>query len=181
MNCIKLKELVTSNKTRGWCLLPYPNHPKGCPNYRKKCRWGAPPIEFYFDLYKPMYAVFSEFNLEAHMERMKKKHPKWSNRQARCVLYWQSTSRKQLKEQIQLARNRFDCNIVSTCPEWLGVNVYATLAQSGLRLEKIKDLKICRHVALIGTRRKEKDDIRTKKIREYEDMEDDKLLWKGLA
>ncbi len=42
-------------------------------------------------------------------------------------------------------------NTITTCPEGMGVNVYATARAHGLILEKIRDLKMCRHIALIGS------------------------------
>ncbi len=65
-------------------------------------------------------------------------------------MYWQGTSRKQLRERVAIAKNEKETNITLYCPEAHGVNVYASAKKSGLKLERIKDLKICRHVALLG-------------------------------
>ena len=36
------------------------------------------------------------------------------------------------------------------CGESIGVNLYATCLISGLKLERIKGLSICRHIGLVG-------------------------------
>ena len=144
--------LVTSSKVGDWCRWPYAGHPKGCPNYGKadRCPPRAPAIGDYFDLSMPLYIVHSEFDLVAHQARMQSVHPKWSERQCRCVLYWQPTSRKQLKERARVSMARLGLNAIALVPEAMGVNVYATARLAGLRLERIRGLKTCRHVALIG-------------------------------
>lgn len=149
---LKVKRLVINDKARGWCKLPYPNHPKGCPNYinKPKCPPYAPFIEDIFDLSSPIYIVFSDFDLEKHVKYMKEKHPEWSDRQLRNVLYWQNKSRKQLRNRVIVAMNLLKTTASTFAPEANGVNVYATCFLSGLKLEKIKNLKICHHVALIG-------------------------------
>ena len=149
-----MEKLVISKHTRKWCLYPYLGHPSGCPNYdKKKCLLTTPLIDSYLDLNSPLYAVYSEFNLEEHIRRLKRKHPNWSERQLKCVLYWQGSSRKMLRENISKAQSKFLFTKIITCPEWLGVNVYATLKLAGLYLDKIKSLKICRHVAICGVER----------------------------
>ncbi len=87
------------------------------------------------------------------MQRMKDLHPGWSELQCRCVLYWQSTSRDQLAYRIKFALHTLQADASAAVPEAMGVNVYATCRLAGLQLEKIRTLKICRHVALIGWRK----------------------------
>jgi len=161
-NVIKLEKLIITHRTWRWCQLSYPGHPKGCQNYGKK--QGCPPdvsmIDEVLDMEKPYYFIYSEFDLAAHEKRMKEKHPKWSDKQARCVLYWQGAARKKLrrairdfylncKDIINSSGVRYP-HMIWECPEAYGVNVYATAAAHGLKLERIKGLKICRHVALVG-------------------------------
>ena len=134
-----------------WCQIPYPNHPKGCPNHgRKGCPPEADPLCHVLDLTRPMYFVHSEFDLQAHIERMKVAHPQWSEKQLRNVLYWQGTSRKQLRARVAVAEKEKGTNITLYCPEAHGVNVYTSARWYGLKLEQIKGLKTCRHVALLG-------------------------------
>ena len=148
-----IKDLVHHPKVRDWCGLPYPNHPKGCPNFnidKEKCPPNAPYVTDVFDLEKPLYFVHSEFDLAGHAEKMKIRHPNWTERQCRNVLYWQNTSRKQAKERAILAMEFTRSKKFTLMPEALGVNVYVTGRWCGLKLEMIDGLKICRHVALLG-------------------------------
>ena len=152
---ILAKKIIHNTKVSDWCGLPYPGHPKGCPNYcsgKAKCPPVAPYITEIMDLDRPVYLVYSEFNLAAHMAKMKKRHPHWTERQQRNVLYWQSRSKKQMKERAAEAVRILGADTICTMGEAAGVNLYATCRLSGLKLEKIKGLKICRHVALVGWR-----------------------------
>lgn len=122
-----------------WCRLPYPGHPRGCPNYGKKD--GCPPdARSLSDLLVgggPVWAVWNRFDLAAHAARMLERHSGWSRRQARCVLYWQPGARKQLRVRIQDWLGRFRLGgpwqLVGN-PEAAGVDVSATMKQVGLHL-----------------------------------------------
>ncbi len=154
-------KLVYDPKVKEWCRRPYPNHPKGCPALGKKntCPPASRMIDEVLDISKPMFIVHSEFDLAAHAEKMQKRHPKWTSRQCRSLLYWQGTSRKQLRERVTCFAWAYkDANLKAVnaaifCPEGMGVNVYETCRRSGLKLEPIKTLKTCRHVALIGSKK----------------------------
>jgi hypothetical protein len=152
----RVKRLVINGKAGEWCKLPYEGHKEGCPNYgdlkHSHCPPHAPPVGQCFDLGQPLYLVHSEFNLPEWEMVMKYRHPSWSERQCRCVLYWQNQSRKQLKERTRFAMVRLGLNQAASCPEGMGVNVYVSSRLAGLRLEKIRRLETCQHVALIGTR-----------------------------
>jgi hypothetical protein len=150
-------EPVLDPKTRGLCRLPYPGHPKGCPNYGKKdrCPPKSPLWRDVYDLEAPTYAVVSEFPLGPHMARMKAAHPYWSLKQCRNVLYWQGTARKALREKIfRAVRACTDrpSGIVyqaEETPEAMGVNVFATMEKVGIILEHGWPATI-KHVALLG-------------------------------
>lgn len=148
-NPVLVEKLITSSRTGEWCRLSYPGHSKGCPNYgREGCPPKASPINEVLDLSRKVYIVYSEFNVEEHSRRMEAKHPTWSERQCRCVLYWQGMARKRLREEVSKVAG--EDHIVLYCPEAHGVNVYATCKLAGITLEKIRSLKVSRHVALIG-------------------------------
>ena len=144
---------VVDNTVRSLCVQPYPLHPKGCPNVGKcdRCPPEAPMFNNKFDMTKPIYAVINEYDLAAHVARMKAKHPDWSDRQLRCVLYWQGTARKQLKEKIGavLAEQRFHGYEATWCPEGMGVNVTETMMQVGVELEWPPEQTV-RQVAFLG-------------------------------
>jgi predicted metal-binding protein len=146
--------VVLDLSVRDMCFLPYDLHPKGCPNYGKRptCPPGAALYREVYDLTQPVYAVVNEFNLGEHVERMRSLHPDWSERQLRCVLYWQAGARKQLKKQIGEALRDMPYYIAETCPEAMGVNVTQTLHQVGIELEW-PPVHIARQVALLGRKR----------------------------
>ena len=115
-----------------WCKLPYPNHPKGCPNF-PHCPSNQPNfllLEYDYD----WYAVIEEFDLASHAEEMKRKHPSWTERQCRNVLYWQNSVRKRLKEKTYANQKQND--VVLEIPEASGVNVFATFSKVGIILQR---------------------------------------------
>ena len=151
----EIKRIILSEKTGDWCQIPYPGHPKGCPNYNyyktaDRCPPRAPHITTVMYFKQPIYIVYSEFDLESDIERRKKNWPTATEKQLRCVLYWQETSRKQMRDRVKIAKYMTGANVSTSCPEGMGVNVYATCLKNGLKLEKIRHLKICHHVALVG-------------------------------
>ncbi len=110
-------------KFQEFCKLPYPNHPRGCPNYGKKK--GCPPEQkLFFDIFDhDFYLIFTKFDLGAHVAKLKKKHSKWTQRQLECCLYWQGTARRNLKAEIALFKEDFPTYFVTACPEAMGVDV----------------------------------------------------------
>lgn len=134
---------IVDLSVRGLCGVPYPGHKKGCPNLNHKpgCPPKAKKIHELIDLDKPIYAVWNCFDLGAHVERMREKHPDWSERQLYCCLWWQSGARKQLKHQLMEAMRDLsglkteDHLILVACPEAAGVNVTATMKSIGIELE----------------------------------------------
>jgi len=120
-------------------MKPYPRHRKGCPNYNKRA--SCPPqrkkIKDIIRTDLTTYIIWTTFNFKAHVDKMRRKHPKWSQRQLECCLYWQNTARKNLEKEI----TRFQDTIWKTgftivkIPEACGVNVTATMARIGWHLE----------------------------------------------
>lgn len=153
----RITRLVVTPKTADWCKMPYPGHAKGCPNQWNekalKCPPRAPRVDEYFDISRPLFFVNSQFRLKQHFLRMRREHPDWTEKQRRCVLYWQNTSRAQMRVRYRAFMIEQGMDAVTECPEGMGVNVYATAALSGLHLQPIKELSICRHVALVGWRK----------------------------
>ena len=92
-----------TEKTRRWCRLPYLNHPNGCLNFDKSplCPPKAPYLRDKITHYNYFYLILGRFNLSKYKRQMLLKHPNWSDRQARCVLYWQSSVKKHLKKFIR--------------------------------------------------------------------------------
>jgi len=119
------------------CKHEYPLHKKGCPNFGKKkgCPPGTRMLYQILDLSKEVYAIYNIFDYQGHADRMMEKHPGWSDRQARCVLYWQPKARKALKEKIALFQELTDEYAIIQSPEAHGVNVTETMKKAGIELE----------------------------------------------
>ena len=134
------------------CRLKYPNHSNGCPNYGKKV--GCPPTASH--LYtlidsSLVFVIWNVFPFGQHVQRMRSKHPDWSERQVRCCLYWQGKARKQLRMEVDnflsVHRNMY----IVQCPEACGVNVTATMANINKFLEWPPE-EIAYQVVLAGRR-----------------------------
>ena len=131
-----------------WCLSPYPNHPKGCPNFKKGCTKKRPAFTELKALYN-WYAIIETFDLKSHAEQKKKEHPHWTERQCRNPLYWQGTVRKKLKEKVERFRvNNNQPSIVLDIPEANGIDVFETMAKEGIILERTPD--IVKKVMIVG-------------------------------
>lgn len=133
---IKVEPVLTT-ETWEWCKKPYPLHRHGCPNYGKKD--GCPPnVSLLWDVLvsdAPVYAIFNVFDFGSHVQRMRDKHPNWSDRQCRCCLYWQPKARKQLREKIVEFLKAHRGLFVVKNPEASGVNLTATMKKVGVELE----------------------------------------------
>ena len=143
--------IVFDERVRNWCKFPYPDHPKGCPNYGAidRCPPQAPMVFDFIDMNMPIFFAVITFDLKTHMERMIDIHPDWSGKQARCILYWQNGVRKQLGQ----ACNTFISNkllIYDLCPEAMGVNVFRTLHRIGIPIKKNPTETVYK-VAIIGS------------------------------
>jgi predicted metal-binding protein len=137
-------------ESRVWCKLPYPDHPNGCPNYGKRliCPPQAPLFE---DVIVPPFKLVAvRFDLEKWVNDMKEKHPNWSDRQARCCLYWQGMVRKHLREACE--KIVVDTEEILYVPEAMGVNVFQTCAEVGIKLER-NPRKFVWKIAIIGRKK----------------------------
>ena len=119
------------------CRRPYPNHPKGCPNWGKKdgCPPKAKALGDLIDLSKDVWVIWTKFNLYDHTTRMNAKHPNWSVRQLNCCLYWQTTARKALRKEVEKFEIEVPRMEVVMSPEACGVNVTSTMQLIGQRLQ----------------------------------------------
>lgn len=144
---IRLPELFLEPRARDgtWCKLPYPGHPKGCPNF-PKCPAKHPDIQKVNGL--SWYAVVEKFDLRAHAEKMAEAHPNWTDRQCRNLLYWQGGVRKRLKEK---ALREFDpfADVLLEIPEASGINVFETMAHVGIHIQRTRPEQIVK-VMMIG-------------------------------
>jgi len=151
-----------TEKTRLWCQLPYPNHPKGCPNYNNKV--SCPPKVRYkpniLKNYSSFYLIYAIFNLKKQKERMLTKHSDWSQKKAGCLLYWQNSVKKTLKDLINeiYSKNKnkimrlFSCGSgfssigfnqgVVYSMEAIGINVLNTLKNNNIDFEVKPNKKV---------------------------------------
>lgn len=128
-----------------WCRLPYPGHSKGCPNF-PKCPAKRQNIKDLLGY--EWFAVIEEFDLKSHAEKMKDKHPEWTERQCRNLLYWQGGVRKRLNEKAARAADPFFDTILDV-PEANGVNVFETMEKVGIHIQRTKPDQIVK-VMMIG-------------------------------
>lgn len=149
---------VIDYSVRQLCLRPYKGRPHGCPNYNKKKRCPPKARYFgdYFDLNKPFYAIINVFDLKSHAERMRQKHPNWSEKQLRNLLYWQPAARKELKKAVFEFCKQNKGYHISICPEGEGINVFKTLNNIGIQMEW-PPKNISYQVAIVGFRKRKKD------------------------
>ena len=152
-----LKNIVIDKSVRGLCVHPYPNHPKGCPNFGKRIT--CPPqvglINEVFDIGRGFWIVWINFDFKSHCNKMKRKHPNWSQRQKECCLYWQGTANKMLRKAVQDVKYYLEGTgnwKITYCPEAMGVNVTVTMKNIGIELEW-PPKNIVRKVALFGVRK----------------------------
>ncbi len=145
-------KLIINHDARKWCALPYPDHPKGCPNYNKKAI--CPPQVSYIEEWLAgtgeLRFVCVSFNLKEHADRMLRLHPNWSQRQARCLLYWQPRVNKELISLVSTFVHENGLKI-TYCPEAMGVDVIKTAQSVGIPIEA-PPTDIVHKIALLATR-----------------------------
>ena len=149
--------LIINYNARTWCKLPYPNHPKGCPNYgkNKTCPPKIGKINKLFDLSKQHWFVIAEFDLKFQAKRMKEKHPDWTERQCVCCLYWQGGVRKRLHtESKEFCFSKIG-TVYNMCPEAMGIDVIKTMQQFKIPIQRNPKNMIYK-VALVGYKKKGK-------------------------
>ena len=144
---------VIDVKMRQLCLKPYPGHTKGCPNWSKRdiCPPRVPLLSDSIDLNFPVYAIYNVFDFAGHVSKMRAKHPKWSDRQVGCCLYWQSAARKQLRKKIKDFLYENPGLTIIQNPEAQGVNITTTMAMVGLKLEWPPE-NVTYQIVLAGTK-----------------------------
>lgn len=131
----KISKLECSKEIQKLCTNPYYKHPKGCPNYGKK--EGCPPkaklADEILDLKKPVYVIYTEFDIDKHAEDLRKKHPDWSERQIYCCLYWQPKARKIQREEERKAIEKLGIEKIAS--EANGINLDSLMKEIGITLE----------------------------------------------
>ena len=83
---------------------------------------------------------------------MKEKHPNWSDRQARCVLYWQGRLDKKLREASEKVASNVSNSYIVYKPEAYGIHLFKTCENIGLVLER-NPQKLLWKMTIVGTKR----------------------------
>lgn len=148
---IEVKKLFFISNPRKLCSLPYPSHPKGCPNIvnntnpltihkNYKCPPFAQRLKDKYDLSYPSYLIYIKFNLKKQKERMKSIHPEWTDKQCKCLLYWQNSVKKILEKEARHFAYGFTyskyCRDYELIPEAMGLNVFESMKYHGIILER---------------------------------------------
>lgn len=141
--------IIVDYDCRNFCTIPYPNHPRGCPNFNKHedCPPKAKFVDDVFDFDKDLFFVIEEFNLKAHMTLMKERHPHWSVLQCKNLLYWQGGVRKKLKNKTKAFMT--PDMIYTLLPEAMGVMVIDTAKALKVPIEKTPEIRVFK-IALVG-------------------------------
>lgn len=133
---INPKLIVYSEKIQKLCLRKSKSFPKGCPNYGKK--QGCPPtvlIDKVLDLNKEIYVIWTNFKIGEFANRIKEKHPDWTEKQCYCCRYWQPGARKIHREELEKYKKQYGFEKIISCPEGNGVQVSGLMARLGIKLE----------------------------------------------
>lgn len=145
-------------KIKHLCQLPYPKHPNGCPNYNKNLL--CPPYSPYLKLTLKKYEYFklflAHFDFIRYEVQMKVEHPKWTQGQITCILYYQNWVKSHFYEHVLLYVSRN--SLILGCGsgfgdkmysmESVGINVFQTLKNINFSLE-IKPIKQITFVSLL--------------------------------
>tara|TARA_Y100000310_G_C20691145_1_gene822294 strand:+ start:1139 stop:1681 length:543 start_codon:yes stop_codon:yes gene_type:complete len=139
---------------QNWCKLPYPRHPKGCPNYGSEERnlrgiredlqprvvRECPPSDKFlndiFDFSKDIFVIYNIYEVGKDAEERRLTHPKlktlgdWYN-----VRYWQNRARRELYDECANFLDQYKGTIVDLCPETHGVNLVKVMKTIGIELK----------------------------------------------
>jgi predicted metal-binding protein len=128
--------LLYDKRLPGLCMKPFYGHPKGCPNYGKKkgCPPGLGKIENALDLKKPLYVVYTVFNVGEFAEEKRKSHPGWTERQIYNPRYWQPRARKFQRVEDKKAISMLGLEKIIASPEAYGINITNLMSELGIEL-----------------------------------------------
>lgn len=131
------------------CYRSYPRHPKGCPNI-DKCEWLNIPTFgtiLEYGRYTHFYLIYAKFDFKQYKKLREKEHPNWTENQIKCVLYWQKSVIRLLKNYLNNLNLKdsyvlgcgsgFDVlhqkrvgSMENSC-----INVFSTMKLNGIKME----------------------------------------------
>ncbi len=120
------------------CGQNYYKHPNGCPNLGKKgCPPNQPLINKILDFEKEIYIICTEFIVGEFAERMRLKHPEWSEhpRQWYNPRLWQPKARKLHRDEQAKAIEKNNLTKIVSSPEAHGINVTDLMKNLGITLK----------------------------------------------
>lgn len=146
---------VIEHRVRALCTLPYPGHEQGCPHYGKRdiCPPNAPLFDQYFDMEKPIFAIWVTFDLEGHVEKLRLEHPDWAEKQLRDWQLWRAETKAGLAREIAAFLEKHQGYTAVQCPEAMGVNITDTASQAGIALEWQEPIRTIHCIALAGVKK----------------------------
>ncbi len=140
-------------KVQEWCLLPYPKHTHGCPNYgkhrslkgiRKDVRprviRECPPTDMaldkIFDFSRQLFIIYTKYPVgEDADERMRTNTKLKTNAEFYNVRYWQDRARRLIYDEVTAFLDNNPDTIADLCPETHGVNHHTTMSKLGIKLK----------------------------------------------
>jgi len=148
---ISLEEVVVDERARDgtWCSLPYPGHPEGCPNF-PECIQERPHIDEY-EGYE-WFGVVRRYDLDAHAEEMRTLHPDWPESELRNDQEWQDELVSELRKEAEAFANLSKGDVILERPEGHGVDMWATMAGNGIKLET-NSPGIIHKIVIVGKKR----------------------------
>lgn len=130
---------------RRWCGMPYPNHPKGCPN-AGGCDFFKDNIQSRIRQARRVHLIWVTFDLDQQEEFMAEKHPDWTPRQCRNLLYWQQRVRAELR---WMANSLYPDGQLIVGAEGGGVDFYLTMRGLGVPLDTMRNLHKVRVIGIV--------------------------------
>lgn len=152
---IEEKSIIRYPEVLDFCYYPYPGHPNGCPNI-DKCH-SDKKIPYFSEVVKNSkfthyYLISINFNFAKYKTFRKKENPEFFNSEARlkCLIYWQNSVKKLLKQKIEDLINNQNSLFIAGCGsgmkikgynkyvysmEAMGINVFSTLKLNKIPFE----------------------------------------------
>ena len=141
---------------RRWCGMPYDGHSKGCHMWHgrkaRPCKMAEKNMNHfddYFDRDAPMWLLWDEFDIEKQGKKIRKMHPKWTEKQCRNVRYWQRTFINGTTRDAKAFVKKKKLLGYAMLTGGFCINCFVTFRKAGLIVEPIKGIKITRRGTLI--------------------------------
>lgn len=130
---------------RRWCRMPYPGHLKGCPN-ASGCDFFIDNIQSRVRQARRVHLVWVEFDLDGQEQFMAERHPEWTPRQCRNLLYWQNHVRAEMRHR---AHKLHPTGQLIVGAEGGGVDFYLTMRRLGVPLDTMRNLHTVRVIGIV--------------------------------